>query len=68
MKGIWDLSFNYLSFGYKLSLNVTPANDFVTQGKVMLHLNVTQATIKCLLLHIIEYLCHKRKGMFNHLI
>jgi hypothetical protein len=48
VKGIWDLSFNYLSFGYKLSLNVTPANDFVTQGKVMLHLNVTQATIKCL--------------------
>lgn len=62
------LSLEYVSFGCQLSPNVTPANDFVTHGKVMLHLNVTQATIKCLLLHIIEYLCHKRKGMFNHLI
>ena len=68
MKGIWDLSLNSLSFGRQQTWDVTPANDFVTQRKVMLHLNVTQATIKCLLLHIIEYLCHKRKGMFNHLI
>ena len=68
MKGIWDLSLNSLSFGRQQTWDVTPANDFVTQRKVMLHLNVTQATIKYPLFLFIEYLCHKRKGMFNHLI
>ena len=62
MKGIWDLSLNSLSFGRQQNWDVTPANDFVTQRKVMLHLNVTQDTIKYPLFLFIEYLCHKRKS------
>lgn len=62
VKGIWDLSLNSLSFGRQQTWDVTPANDFVTQRKVMLHLNVTQATIKYPLFLFIEYLCHKRKS------